>query len=204
MRNRVGWLVLLLCLSPLVLAQADGGYYAVREGKGVEGVGMLGENIAAVKKAWGEADRVAKEDMYITDLFYEYHHRGALFATDKTGTIRQITLYSNTGHTEQFHQTGLAWMNPSAIYQTFRGVTSKGLQFKDHMTPEDVYAVYGRPEASIPLGTQVKSKLEEGKSLIVDMGKAGSTIYYPGLGVSFQVFDGMIESCTITGFGSGQ
>ena len=184
--------------------RADEDHYVVREGEGIEKVGMLGEDIKNVYKIWGKADRVAKEDMYITDAFYEYHQRGVLFSADKSGKINSITLYTNTGNKEQFHQTGLTWINPSSIYQTFQGVTSKGLKFKDKMTPTDVYTVYGKPEVVIPLGTNVRSKLQEGKPLIVEMGKAGSTIYYPAIGISFQVFDGMVESCAISRLDSEQ
>lgn len=66
------------------------------------------------------------------------------------------------------------------------------------MTPEDVYMIYGKPERIIPISNQVKSQVEQGKPFIVDMGKAGQTIYYPADGLSFEVFNGMVESRDIT------
>ncbi len=190
----------LVCLSLLLVGsgvRTAENSYVVREGEGIESVGVLGDDIGGVEKVLGKADRIAKEDMYITDLFYEYHKQGVLVTTDKFKKIKGITLYANTGNKELFHKTGLVWINPSSIYQTFQGTTSKGLKFKDAMTPEDVYAVYGKPGITIPISDQVESQLREGKPLIVDMGKAGSTIYYPGVGISFGVFNGMVESCNI-------
>ena len=197
----------LVCLSLLLVESriyAAENSYIVREGKGIENIGMLGDDIDGVEKVLGKADRIAKEDMYITDLFYEYHKQGLLITTDKFRKIKGITLYLNTGNKEQFHTSGLMWINPSSIYQTFQGTTSKGLKFKDAMGPEDVYAVYGKPEMTIPVSENVRAKLQEGKPLIVDMGKAGSTIYYPEIGILFSVFNGMVESCDISRIGDNQ
>jgi len=44
----------------------------------------------------------------------------------------------------------------------------------------------------------VSVRLKEGKPLIIDNGKAGFTINYPDLGIAFEVFDGLVESCTLT------
>ncbi|GEM_PF-1363096 len=191
-------LVILLVIGMRVSVSVAEDIYVIQESAGIEKVAMLGDSIKNAEATWGKADRVGKEDMYITDLFYEYHSRGALFTTDKTGVIKNITLYANTGNKDPFHKTGLMWINPSSIYQTFQGATSKGLKFKDKLTPEDVYGIYGKPDNAIKGGSDVSVRLKEGKPLIIDNGKAGFTINYPDLGIAFEVFDGLVESCTLT------
>lgn len=89
--------------------------YAVIEGEGIENVGKIGDDVRAIENVFGKANRIVKEDMYITDLFYEYHKPGMLVTTDKFKKIKGITLYTNTGDIEQFHKTGLTRINSSSM-----------------------------------------------------------------------------------------
>ena len=196
-RSRM-WVLLvpILILAPGVMAEEQ--RLTLVEGKGITDVGLLGENIKNVQAVWGKADRAAKDDWpYSPYVFHEYHQEGALFTTNQEGNILDITIYCNTGDKEPFHKTGLMWMNPSATYQTFQGITSKGLQFKDRLTPEEVYGVYGKPEMIVELGIDVQTKQREGKPFILDMGKAGFSINYPEHRMSCTVFGEFVESCTI-------
>ena len=176
-------------------------HYIVDEGKGIRSVVVLGENITKVIEQWGKPDRAAKDDFpYATDMFYEYHERGVLFSSDQKGTIKSITFYCNTGNKEKFHKTGVMWINPSSIYSTFRAKTSKGLVLRDKMKPEAIYDIYGKPEMTIRPGEtdDIKTFIKKGTPFIYDMGKAGYSINYPAIGLSFTTFADMVESMDIS------
>lgn len=169
------------------------------EGQGIMHVASLRENIKRVQAAWGDADRAGKDDWSVSPyVFYEYHEHGVLFTTNKDGTILSMTVYCDTGDKEPFHKTDLVWVNPSTVYQTFRGTTTQGLEFKDHLTPNDVYDTYGKPEIQVQIGVDYKQQQREGKPFIVGMGAGGFSINYPQERFSCAVFGEFVESCTIS------
>lgn len=183
----------------LPLAEAvDTQPYIIEEGVGIQSVVSIGENVEIVYKKWGRPERVAKED-YITDRFNEFRKRGVLITSNKDGKIKEMTFYCNTGNKDQFHQTGLAWINPSSVYDSFSGRTSKGLKLKDRLKPQEVYRVYGKPNVTYELGKvdNIREILKKGEPLIYSMGKAGYSIHYPKLGVSFSVYSDFVESVSI-------
>lgn len=197
--RRYIWVGLLLLVLMIALRGRAEERFTLTEGLGIVDVGLLGEDIKHVQGVWGSADQAAKDDWSPSPyVFYEYHQQGVLFTTNKEGKILSITVYCDTGDKEPFHKTDLVWINPSAAYQTFRGETSQGLQFKDRLTPKEVYDVYGEPETTEQLGVDVKEKQREGKPFIVDMGEGGFSINYPQPRISCAVFGEFVESCTVS------
>lgn len=175
--------------------------YIIDEGKGVRSVVSLGERIEQVYRHWGKPERAAKDDFpYATDIFYEYRQRGVLLTSDKNGKIKAMTFYCNTGNKEEFHETGLIWINPSSRFSTFAGTTSKGLVLRDELKPKDVFKTYGKPRLAYELGevADVKVIAKKGMPFIYDMGRAGYEIVYPQLGISFSTFADMVENVSIT------
>ena len=192
-------LFLIFSLHFLPLAQgAEPQTYIIDEGVGIQSLVSIGENVEVVYKKWGKPERVAKED-YITDSFNEYRKRGVLITSEKDGKIKDITFYCNTGNKEQLHQTGLAWINPSSVYDTFSGRTRKGLILKEKLKPQDVYRVYGKPKVTYELGKvdDIRVIIKKGKPFIYSMGKSGYSIHYPKLGMAFSVYSDLVESVSI-------
>jgi len=199
--TRIFAFVLFILIGSLYLPLAQGADaqpYIIEEGVGIQSVVSIGEDVEVIYKKWGKPGRVAKED-YITDSFNEYRKRGVLITSDKDGKIKEMTFYCNTGNKEQLNQTGLAWINPSSVYDTFLGRTRKGLKLKDRLKPQEIYRVYGKPKVTYELGKidNIKEILKRGIPLIYSMGKAGYSIHYPKLGISFSVYSDFVESVSI-------
>ena len=192
-------LIALVVIFTCSISGASNDLYLIVEGLGIKNIAFIGDNIKDVKKKIGKPDRSVKEDWpYSPYYFHEYQIKGILFQTDEDGKILNITVYCNTGNKEKYHKTGLMWINPSSVYSTFKGRTSEGLTLKDKLAPEDVYKVYGVPSIKKKLGIDIKEQISKSKApFILDMKKAGFTIYYPERGISFNTFNGLVESFTI-------
>ena len=199
MNTRYVLAVLLLCLHSNALVQASEKAYTVIEGKGIESVGFLRGSIRKVQKVWGKADRVFKDDhwpglpLYV---IHEYHERGVSFLTTPPGKIIDITLYCRTD------DGGLPPprspnVSPPSAYQPFRGITTSGLVFGDLLTSDDVYRVYGKPEATVALGQHPGEYRKGGTHFVSKMEDKKLVVEYPAVGLSCTMYEDQVESCTI-------
>ena len=159
----------------------------VTEGRGIERVGLLGDDIVAVENAWGKAAKIEQENTREKEKSYEYPGRGAYFKTNRFNRIQDINLRFNTG-------------DPAQPYRSFEGVTFRGLEFRAGLTSEDVFRVYGKPQTMLVPGTPgVSQAWKSGRPFILNKEDGSVIVCYPRSGITFHASNsGLIEECSMS------
>ena len=156
-------------------------------GRGIERVGLLGDDITAVKNAWGEADEVEQENTRAKEKSYEYRDKGVHFTTNRFDRIQDINIRFNTG-------------GPAQPYRSFEGVTVRGLELRAGLTSEDVFRVYGRPQTTLAPGSRgISQQWKSGRPFILYKEDGSFAACYPRTGITFHASNsGLIEECSMT------
>lgn len=150
--------------------------YEIIEGQGIKEIVYLGDSLEYLKNKLGKPDEIVKDDWPNSRIIYFFYYKKGFEVIGEQNKVKEIVIYIK-----------------HLRFNSFNGVSQKGLRFSSSTTTNDIYKIYGAPLVTLKWDVEkFEAKLSDLRSkkvsYLIDYGNIGGIkIVYPVDKIEFAV-----------------